>query len=167
MYRRRPRAPDGKSDDVKHGAEPRLFFPRLAPFYQGISGFAYPFIRFVTGAMLVPHGWRKFVDAVTQKSVIELFHKLGIEPAVTAFWFIASLELFGGLCLAIGLFTRPVALAIAIEMLVISVDVYGPNGFFAGARGYEHTLLWGLVALGTAARGGGKQSADRLIGKEF
>jgi putative oxidoreductase len=167
MYRRRSRAPDGKPGDARRGAEPRLFFPGLEPFYQGISGFAYPFIRFVTGAMLVPHGWRKFLDAGTQKSVVELFHKLGIAPAVPAFWFIASVELFGGLCLAIGLFTRPVALAIAVEMLVISVDVYGPNGFFAGARGYEHTLLWGLVALGIAARGGGKLSADRLIGKEF
>jgi putative oxidoreductase len=69
--------------------------------------------------------------------------------------------------LAIGLFTRPVALAIAIEMLVISFDVYWPNGFFAGTRGYEHTLLWGLIALAIAARGGGKQSVDALIGKEF
>jgi putative oxidoreductase len=167
MYRRKPRVPGGPLADARRGAQPRLFFPGLEPFYQSISGFAYPFIRFVTGAMLVPHGWRKFVDAGTQKSVIELFHKLGIEPAVSAFWFIASLELFGGLCLAIGLFTRPIALAIAVEMLVISFDVYGPNGFFAGARGYEHTLLWGLVALAIAARGGGRQSADRLIGKEF
>lgn len=153
--------------DAKRGTQPRLFFPGLEPFYQSISGLAYPFIRFVTGAMLVPHGWRKFVDAATQTSIIGLFHKLGIEPAVPIFWFVGSVELFGGLCLASGLFTRPVALAIAIEMLVISFGVYGSNGFFAGARGYEHTLLWGLIALAIAARGGGRQSADRLIGKEF
>jgi putative oxidoreductase len=151
----------------KHHTGPRLVFPRFEPFYQSISGLAYPFIRFVTGAMLIPHGWRKFVDSTTQKSVVELFHKLGLEPAGLLFWFAASLELFGGLMLAIGLFTRPVALAIAIEMLVISFDVYWPNGFFAGARGYEHTLLWGLVALAIAARGGGKQSVDGVIGKEF
>ena len=78
-----------------------------------------------------------------------------------------SLELFGGIMLAVGLFTRPVALAIAVEMMVISLDVYWPNGYFAGTRGYEHTLLWALIALAIAARGGGKQSADRLIGKEF
>jgi putative oxidoreductase len=153
--------------DGKRGNRPRLFFPQLETFYQSISGLAYPFIRFVTGAMLVPHGWRKFVDSGTQKSVVELFHKLGLEPAGILYWLVGSLELFGGIMLAIGLFTRPVALAIAIEMLVISFDVYGPNGFFAGARGYEHTLLWGLVALAIAARGGGRQSADRLIGKEF
>jgi putative oxidoreductase len=153
--------------DGKRSNRPRLVFPRLETFYQSISGLAYPFIRFVTGAMLVPHGWRKFVDGGTQRAVIELFHKLGLEPAGILFWLIASLELFGGVMLAIGLFTRPVAFAIAIEMLVISFDVYWPNGFFAGARGYEHTLLWGLVALAIAARGGGKQSADRLIGKEF
>ena len=153
--------------DGRHGSGPRLIFPGFEPFYQSISGLAYPFIRFVTGAMLIPHGWRKFVDSGTQKNVIELFHKLGFEPAKLLFWFAGSLELFGGLMLAIGLFTRPVALAIAIEMLVISFFVYWPNGFFAGARGYEHTLLWGLVVLAIAARGGGKLSADRLIGKEL
>ena len=153
--------------DSKRGTRPRLYFPRLEPFYQSVSGLAYPFIRFVTGAMLVPHGWRKFVDSGTQRAVVELFHKLGIEPAGLLFWLIGSLELFGGVMLAIGLFTRPVALAIAIEMLVISFDVYWPNGFFAGTRGYEHTLLWGLIALAIAARGGGKQSVDALIGKEF
>ncbi|HEX3497942.1 MAG TPA: DoxX family protein [Stellaceae bacterium] len=153
--------------DSKRGSRPRLFFPRLESFYQSVSGLAYPFIRFVTGAMLVPHGWRKFVDSGTQKATIELFHKLGIEPARLLFWLVGSLELFGGLMLAIGLFTRPVALAIAIEMLVISLDVFWPNGFFAGTRGYEHTLLWGLIALAIAARGGGKQSVDQLIGKEF
>jgi putative oxidoreductase len=153
--------------DSKRGTRPRLFFPRLETFYQSISGLAYPFIRFVTGVMLIPHGWRKFVDSGTQKAVIELFHKLGIEPAGLLFWLIGSLEFFGGIMLAIGLFTRPVALAIAVEMLVISFDVYWPNGFFAGGRGYEHTLLWGLIALAIAARGGGKHSVDALIGKEF
>ncbi len=153
--------------DVKRGTRPRLFFPRLGTFYQSISGLAYPFIRFVTGAMLVPHGYRKFVDAGTQKAVIELFHKHSLEPAATLFWFIGSLELFGGVALAIGLFTRPIALAVAIEMLVITFDVFWPNGFFAGTRGYEHTLLWGLVALAIAARGGGRYAADQLIGKEF
>jgi putative oxidoreductase len=153
--------------DAESGTRSRLFFPEFEPFYQSISGYSYPFIRFVTGAMLVPHGWRKFVDAGTRKSVIELFHKLGIEPAAIFLWIVGSLELFGGIMLAIGFFTRPVALAIAVEMMVISFDVFWPNGFFAGARGYEHTLLWGLIALAVAARGGGKRSVDRLIGKEF
>jgi len=153
--------------ESKRGTRPRLYFPGFEPFYQSISGLAYPFIRFVTGAMLVPHGWRKFVDSGTQKSVIELFHKLGLEPAGILYWFIGSLELFGGLALAVGFLTRPVAFAIAIEMLVISFDVFWPNGYFAGGRGYEHTLLWGLICLAIAARGGGKQSVDRLIGKEL
>jgi putative oxidoreductase len=159
--------PEGTMSDAESGTRPRLFFPELEPFYQGISGYSYPFIRFVTGAMLVPHGWRKFVDPGTRKSVIDLFHKLGLEPAVITFWVVGSIEFFGGIMLAIGLFTRPVALAIAVEMMVISFDVFWPNGYFAGGRGYEHTLLWGLIALAIAARGGGQRSADRLIGKEF
>jgi putative oxidoreductase len=153
--------------DAKRGTEPRLFFPKLQPVYQIISGCSYPFIRFVTGAMLVPHGWRQLTDAVAMKSFVELFHRLDFEPATLLAKSVGSLNLFGGVLLAIGLFTRPVALAIAIEMMVIVVKVFGPNGFFAGSRGYEHTLLWGLVALAIAARGGGRLSVDRLIGREF
>src|SRR5260370_8916467 len=134
------RGREGAMSDAKHTARTRLFFPRLEPFYQSVSGLAYPFIRFVAGAMLVPAGWRKFTDSGTRKATIELFHKLAIERSTLVFWLIGSLELVGGLCLAIGLFTRPFALAIAIEMMVISFDVFWPNGFFAGARGYEHPL---------------------------
>jgi len=91
------------------------------------------------------------------------------DTATLGMWIFLVTEVmfFGGIMLAIGLFTRPVALAIAIEMMVISFDVFWPNGFFAGARGYEHTLLWGLVALAIAARGGDRLSVDRLIGREF
>jgi putative oxidoreductase len=147
--------------------ETRLVFPPLGPLYDRLGVLAYPFVRFVTGAMLVPHGYRKLVDPGTQQGVIGLFHKLGLEPAEPVFWFIAVLESFGALFLAIGLLTRPVALAIFVEMMVISVDVYGSNGYFAGMRGYEHTLLWGLMALACAWKGGGKLSVDRLVGREF
>jgi putative oxidoreductase len=165
--REKYRGREGRTSEGRHGVQPRLYFPGLEPFYQAISGLAYPFIRFVTGAMLMPHGWRKFVDPSARKATIELFHKLAFEPALLIFWFVGSLELLGGLCVAVGLFTRPFAFAIAIEMLVISFNVFWPNGFFAGGRGYEHTLLWGLIALAIAARGGGRKSLDGLIGKEL
>jgi putative oxidoreductase len=145
----------------------RLIIPALAPLHQRLAELAYPFIRLVCGAMLVPHGWQKFASPATQANMQALFEKLGFTPVGTLFWLVATLELAGGAMLAIGLLTRPVALLVGAELMVITFDVFWPNGFFAGQRGYEHTLLWGLVALAIAWRGGGRYSADRLIGWEF
>ncbi len=33
-----------------------LYVPALAGLYDGLSGLAYPFIRFVTGLWAMPHG---------------------------------------------------------------------------------------------------------------
>lgn len=154
-------------DEFKRGGEPRLFFPRLEPVYQRLSGLAYPLIRVAAGAILVPHGWRKLSDPTALKSLVEMLHKVGLEPAGALAWSVGSLEFFGGLLLMVGLLTRPVALLIAAEMAVITFKVLWPNGFFVGARGYEHNLLWGLLACAIACRGGGRWSIDRLLGKEF
>jgi len=39
----------------------RLVFPGLARFYQAGAPFAYAFMRFCTGAVLVPHGVQKLL----------------------------------------------------------------------------------------------------------
>ncbi len=76
-------------------------------------------------------------------------------------------EFFGGLLLAIGLLTRPAAVGVVIVMAVAVFAVHLPNGFFWGAGGYEYPLLWGLLALAIAFRGGAEMSLDRMIGREF
>lgn len=140
----------------------RLFVPALAPLHQRLGKLAYPLIRICAGLMLVPYGWSKLADPPTMTNIVELLHRLKLEPAVPLGWFLGLVELFGGAMLALGLFTRPVALAVAIEMAVITIDVFAPTG-----RGYQLTLLWGLVALAIAFRGGGRYSADHLLGREF
>jgi putative oxidoreductase len=80
---------------------------------------------------------------------------------------IGMIEFFGGLLLALGLFTRPVAALIAGMMAVAVVTVHLPAGFFWTNGGYEYPLFWGLVALSFVLRGGGRYSLDALIGREF
>jgi len=75
-------------------------------------------------------------------------------------------EFFGGILLALGLFTRIVAAAFVIEMAVISFAVLYPNWSW-GRRGMEYALFMGIVALAIFFRGGGRWSLDRLIGREF
>jgi putative oxidoreductase len=69
--------------------------------------------------------------------------------------------------LALGLATRAVAVLVFGVMAVAVVSVHLPNGFFWTSGGFEYPLLWAIVALSYAIRGGGAFSLDRLIGYEF
>ena len=76
-------------------------------------------------------------------------------------------ESFGALFLALGLFTRVMAVMIGIEMIVIVFFWQWENGYLWTNKGYEFALLWFLLCVGIFFRGGGRYSLDRLIGKEF
>ena len=140
---------------------PRLIIPALAPLYRGLGELAWPLIRIVAGLNLVPFGWHKLTGPLFDADV-QLFHQLGFEPAVPLAWFVTGLEFIGGFMLAAGLLTRPIALMIAVEMLVIAFAVDIPRG-----RGYQLTLLWSAIAFAISWRGGGRFSLDRWIGREF
>ena len=69
--------------------------------------------------------------------------------------------------LALGLATRPVAALVFGVMAVAVVAVHWPAGFFWTSGGYEYPLLWAVAALFFVLRGGGRYSADALIGREI
>ena len=52
-------------------------------------------------------------------------------------------------------------------MAVSVVQVHLPIGFFWTDGGYEYPLFWAVVALSYVIRGGGRYSADALIGREL
>ncbi len=93
---------------------------------------------------------------------IELFHKLGLEPAILLGYVTSSLEFFGGLMIAVGLLTRPVAALLLGELLVILIMVMIPRG-----TGYQLTVVWVGVFLLILLHGGGRISVDRLLVREF
>ena len=151
--------------------ENRLILPALGPLYAKLACWSYPMIRLFTGLMLMPHGAQKlfgwFGGHGLEGTGGYFAQNLGLEPGV--FWaaLAGGTEFFGGLCLALGFLTRPAALGVAILMTVAILTVHLPNGFFAGQGGYEYPLLWGLVALAIAFKGGAEMSLDRAIGREF
>jgi putative oxidoreductase len=143
--------------------------PAFASLATALSPAAEPLLRVTAGLLLVPHGAQKLfgwfggygVDATGQFFAT----KLGL-PASLAL--VAGLiEFFGGLSLALGLLTRPMAALVAGLMGVAVVQVHLPAGFFWTSGGYEYPLLWGVVALVFVIRGGGAYSFDALIGREF
>ena len=146
-------------------SEPRLLFPQLKPFYDKVEPLSWLLVRLTVGLIIIPHGWPKLmagIDATAQRALMSR----GIEPAYPLAIALIVLETLGGLCVAIGLFTRFWAAAIAIEMAVIVYAHLG-GGFGWTNRGYEYPLMWGLIMLAVALRGGGPYSVDRRLGTQL
>lgn len=143
----------------------RLAFPGLAPFYERVAPYVYPMVRFAAGAILVPHGWSKLMRGAEAFAKSPSIQNLGLDASlqVPAAWFIILLELLGGICIALGLFTRVVAAALAIEFAIITFVAHWARGFFWTTGGYEYPLMWGILFFAIALRGGGPLSVDRKI----
>jgi putative oxidoreductase len=153
-----------KADD---GVETdRLILPALGGLYERLSPLAYALVRFSTGAVLVPHGVQKVLfRSIDNYADIIAAHHLPFARELAYLTFFA--ESVGAACLALGLFTRPAALMIWIEMSVIIVVFQWEFGYFWTNRGIEYALLWWLLCIAIFFRGGGRYSLDHLLGKEF
>lgn len=142
----------------------RLVFPGLAGLYQAGSPFAYAFMRFCTGAVLVPHGIQKLTHLPPNPAGIAS-HGLPF-PALLA-WLVVFTESFAAAGLAIGLVTRFCAAAIWIEMAVIIIFYQWQFGYFWTQKGVEFALLWLLLCTAIFFRGGGRYSVDHYLGREL
>jgi putative oxidoreductase len=144
----------------------KLIFPGLAGFYQTWTPIAGTLVRVVVGIMFLMHVSVKFKFGAAAIAA-NVMAKSGLEPALGFAYAAMALELIGGACLIVGLFTRFFAAALAIEMLIALIFYHLPKGYAAGGGGYEYVLLIGAVCFVIAMRGGGPYSVDRLIGKEL
>ena len=64
-----------------------------------------------------------------------------------------------------GLFTRIAAVPLLIFLLT-ALDYHRQFGFYWDTKGFEYPLFWALVVLHFLVHGGGRWSADGLIGRE-
>ena len=145
--------------------ETRLVVPQLQPFYRWAEPLSWALIRITAGLMLIPHGWPKLMMGVgrhRQHGAGEARHPARRAARGRS---LIAIETIGGLCIALGLFTRFWAAAATIEMSVIVYHHLPKFGWTD--RGYEYPLFWGLVMLAIALRGGGPYSLDRRIGREL
>ncbi len=145
--------------------EPRLFLPVLRPFYDLVIPWTWPLVRVAVGWNLAVHGWGKILRGMAGQA--EVLARSGFDWGIWFAVFLTVVELGGGICIALGLFTRFWAAAVAIEMGVLTFYLYWGTGFSWLSRGYEYTLLWGFIALAIALRGGGPYSIDRKLGWEL
>jgi putative oxidoreductase len=80
-------------------------------------------------------------------------------------WIAGSLEIAGGLLLAIGLFTRPVAFVLSGLMAFAYFIAHAPNGFWPILNRGELAALYCFVFLMFAVIGGGRYSLDGMMGR--
>ena len=144
--------------------EPRLVIPGLQSFYDLAIPLAWPLIRVAVGSNLLVHGWGKVSRGPS--AFVRAFVEQGFDPALPWIWAALIIEFVGGIAIILGLFTRFFAAAAAVELLIITL-LYWKNGFSWLNRGYEYTLLWGLLCFAIALRGGGPYSVDRRLGVQL
>jgi len=142
------------SDSVKP------IFPALGGFYRAFAQpAAWVLLRVAVGGVLALEGWSKMLAPMAMTGFVE---SIGFYPGW--FWspFLAALQFFGGIAVAIGLFTRPVALANA-AMLAITLwfHVVNPYGdAFLTQAGIEalttNSELFTPNAMGRLADGGAR-----------
>ena len=146
----------------------RYVFPALGALYERCQRFAYPILRVAYGLWFVPHGCQKLFGwfggniAGTAKGMAAA----GIVPEMFWAYYIGTLELVGGLLLAVGFLTRPVAALFFGFMFVAAFHVNIKAGYFWTSRGMEMPLLLLVLSVVILIRGGGDLSVDRRIGRE-
>lgn len=81
--------------------------------------------------------------------------------------YIGLLEFFGGLCVVLGLVTRPVAALFVGFIFAAAFHVHMSIGWFWTGRGMELPFFLLLISLAILIRGGGPLSLDRALGREL
>lgn len=147
----------------------------MSALFQDLSPFAYALLRIVVGLALVPHGLRNTFGLFPNTGAVSLnlkelaagLDRSGYRPG----WFwapaISATQLIGGPLLAIGLMTRPVAVAVLLFLLVANVERWRVGKYFWNKLGLEYTLMWTIAAFYVLVHGGGFYSLDHLIGWTF
>lgn len=110
-------------------------------------------LRIGAGLLMIPHGAQK------------LFGVLGKEaaPLFSQYGFAGAVEFFGGILIALGLFTRPVSALLCLVMLAAYVVGHAGRDVWPILNKGELALLYALVFAFFAANGPGRWSLDAWL----
>jgi putative oxidoreductase len=152
--------------DLEH--QERLLFPAMRAIYARAEPLLYAMLRATLGVVLLTHGIPKAMGtshgsmADPMAGSIHLIQNvMGLPFAPQLAFLVMLLETLGALMLALGLFARPVAFIIFLQMLGISYAL-GPTWPWID-RGIEFPVLMGFLALYIAVRGSGPYSVDQKL----
>lgn len=154
----------------RHGAGTAPTSTAFSRPHGRVESAAYAMLRAVFGIVMMTHGVPKVLrighgsmaDPLggATRLIADVLH-LPFAPQMA--YAVGLFETVGGLLLALGLLTRPVALLMAVQMLVIC---YIHRAHFAWIdRGMEYPLVLLFVATLIAARGGEHGAGDVSLGR--
>jgi putative oxidoreductase len=151
---------------------PRPAFGGLAGLYETMAPWGYPLLRFFAGLIMIPHAIPKLFGSfapVLAKNVLAPLGFLNFPDPLFWAYFLGSLEIVGGTMLALGLLTRPLALAFAIETAIITWFVAVPKGWFYASPGggAEFPFMLCVVYVAILCIGPGRCALDRIVAKRF
>ena len=137
----------------------RLIFPSLAGLYETFSPASYSFMRFATGAVLIPHGIQKIMLGSAPNLATVIDKQMGVSYPLIWAYFAIFAESVGAICLAVGLLTRLAALIIWIEMGII-ISISNGNSATFGLSGVMNTPCCGgcSVSRSSSAAAAGMRS---------
>ena len=124
--------------------------------------------RLVLALVIFPHGAQKalgWFGGFGAAGTVGFMDAMGI-PAALA-WLAIAAEFLGSIALVIGFLGRVAAFGIMVNMIVATLTVHLPNGFFMNwtgqqrGEGYEFFLLAIGLALVVIIKGSGAMSVDR------
>lgn len=127
-------------------ANPNSFSSKLSRCFLSI-------MRIATALLYMQHGGQKLFSIPPAEQTPPLMSLMGLAGV---------LELFGGLLILLGLFTRPVAFILSGQMAVAYFMVHAPQGFWPLLNKGELAALYSFVFLYLAVAGGGSLSLDHL-----
>jgi putative oxidoreductase len=112
-------------------------------------------MRIMLAFLFMQHGGQKLFDFPVAKAgpAVEIFSLIGMAGV---------LELFGGLLLLLGLFTRSVAFVLSGLMAVAYFMAHAPKGLLPIVNHGELAVLYCFAFLYLAMAGGGTISLDQL-----
>ena len=114
-------------------------------------------MRIVIGLLFLQHGSQKLFGIPGSGHQPPNFSWLSLMGVA------GVLELFGGLLILVGLFTRPVAFILSGQMAVAYFMAHAPRGFLPIANGGELAVIYCFVFLYLSAAGGGSWSVDHCV----
>lgn len=110
-------------------------------------------LRIVTAILFIEHGTQKLFGIPTPT--------YGLPEPFTLLWVAAVLEVFGGLLILLGLFTRPVAFILSGQMAVAYWMAHAPKSIYPALNGGDGAILFCFIFLYLVAAGPGAFSIDR------
>jgi len=117
-----------------------------------VAPYLYALLRLVAGLAFAQHGAQK------------LFGLLGGQaaPLTSQFGLAGIIEFVGGIMIALGLFTSPVAFIASGEMAWAYFQQHFPRAFWPIQNGGELAVLYCFIFLYLSAVGSGKLSIDSI-----